>query len=139
MSSISRSVRWWFRAMWPLIVVALLAASWVKASAAETLLERGTYFMRAVAACGNCHTTRYAELMFVDGMELAEGFEIEEEHFTARAPNLTPDIGTGIGAWNDQEFITAIREGLRPDGSLIGPPCRSANTEGCPIGMSGPS
>jgi len=54
---------------------------------------------------------------------LAGGFEIEEEHFTARSPNLTPDVETGIGAWNDQELITAIREGLRPYGSLIiGPP-----------------
>ena len=122
MSNFSRATRQWFCGMWPLTVIALLGASWVNAAAAETLLERGAYLMRAVAACGNCHTTRNSEHMFVDGMELAGGFEIEEEHFTARAPNLTPDVETGIGAWNDQELITAIREGLRPDGSLIGPP-----------------
>ena len=122
MSNVSRSVRQRIHVMWPLIVIALLGATWVKVSAAETLLERGTYLVRTVAACGNCHTTRNAEHMFVHGMELAGGFVIAEEHFTARAPNLTPDIETGIGAWSDRELVTAIREGLRPDGSLIGPP-----------------
>ena len=37
-------------------------------------------------------------------------------------PNLTPDPETGIGAWSDAEIARAIREGIRPDGSLIRPP-----------------
>lgn len=37
-------------------------------------------------------------------------------------PNITLDPETGIGNWTDQQIITAIRSGERPDGSLIGPP-----------------
>jgi hypothetical protein len=36
-------------------------------------------------------------------------------------PNITPDNETGIGRWTDEELILAIREGRRPDGSLLGP------------------
>jgi len=49
----------------------------------------------------NCHSTRDAEMWFVEGMELAGGFKIEEEHFTAYAANITPDAEAGIGAWTD--------------------------------------
>ena len=37
-------------------------------------------------------------------------------------PNITPDRATGIGGWTDAQIARAIREGIRPDGSLIGPP-----------------
>lgn len=52
--------------------------------------------------------------------------------FTAWAPDITPD--GRIGDWSDAELARAIREGLRPDGSLIGPPvpipaCRGLSVE----------
>jgi len=106
-------------------VLAVLAASNVAAAgsaAAETLLERGTYLMRSIVACGNCHTPKGPEGEIPD-MELAgwEGFLVAPE-FTASAPNITPDPETGIGGWSDADLIRAIREGVRPDGSIIGPP-----------------
>jgi hypothetical protein len=42
--------------------------------------------------------------------------------FTAYSSNITPDPETGIGKWSDAQVVLAIREGRRPDGSLIGPP-----------------
>ncbi|MFC7540645.1 hypothetical protein ACFQU2_15845 [Siccirubricoccus deserti] len=42
--------------------------------------------------------------------------------FRAVASNITPDRRTGIGAWTDAQIARAIREGIRPDGSVIGPP-----------------
>lgn len=33
--------------------------------------------------------------------------------------NLTPNPDDGIGAWSEQDFFTAIRQGRRPDGSQI--------------------
>jgi mono/diheme cytochrome c family protein len=36
------------------------------------------------------------------------------------AANLTPD-STGLGAWSEADFIRALREGVRPDGSAINP------------------
>ncbi|MGD1878877.1 MAG: c-type cytochrome [Kiloniellaceae bacterium] len=88
---------------------------------AETLLERGTYLLRGIVACGNCHTPQGPDGP-LPGMELAGGLKIEDEAFTAYGANLTPDVETGLGGWSDEEIITAIREGRRPDGTIIGPP-----------------
>ena len=88
---------------------------------AESLLERGTYLMQSIAACGNCHTTQDQNGP-IPGMELAgmaDFFEIPE--FTIHTPNITQDKDTGIGKWTDDQIIAAIREGRRPDGSMIGP------------------
>lgn len=37
------------------------------------------------------------------------------------ASNLTPDPGTGIGSWSLADLSTALREGVRPDGSMLDP------------------
>lgn len=101
--------------------MALAIALPVTAARAETLLERGTYLMRSIVACGNCHTPKGPDGE-LPGMELAGGFLIEDKPFTAYAPNITPDVETGIGGWTDEQIIMAIREGRRPDGTVVGPP-----------------
>lgn len=85
-------------------------------------VARGEYLVNGVVACGNCHTPRNADATAVADMRLAGSFVIEEPEFTAYAPNITQDLETGIGAWSDDEIIRAIREGVRPDGTIIGPP-----------------
>ncbi len=35
--------------------------------------------------------------------------------------NLTPHEADGIGSWSEEEFIRALREGVRPDGTAIDP------------------
>jgi mono/diheme cytochrome c family protein len=57
---------------------------------------------------------------FVAAQELGGRLVDDNEAFTAYAPNITP-VGA-VGGWSDAELARAIREGLRPDGSLIGPP-----------------
>ena len=93
----------------------------VAALHAETLLERGQYLMTGIVGCGNCHTPQgpYGAL---PGRELAGGVPFDEPAFKAYAPNITPDQETGIGGWTDDEIILSIREGKRPDGTIIGPP-----------------
>jgi mono/diheme cytochrome c family protein len=86
------------------------------------LLERGRYLVETAAFCGVCHTTRGADGRLLPGMELAGGRVLAERGFRAVAPNITPDPETGIGRWSDAEIAAAIRNGQRPDGSLIGPP-----------------
>ncbi len=88
---------------------------------AETPLERGSYLMNTIVACGNCHTPQTPQGP-APGRELSGGTTFNEGFGTAYAPNITPDQATGIGAWSDDQIITAIREGKRPDGSIIGPP-----------------
>jgi len=102
------------------LVVALLALpAWP--GRAETLLERGSYLINSIVACGNCHTPQGPDGP-LPGMELAGGLVIQDEAFTVHTPNITPDKETGIGTWTDAQIITAIREGRRPDGRIIGPP-----------------
>jgi len=88
---------------------------------AQTRIERGRYLVQSIMACGNCHTPQGPGGP-VAGKTLAGGLVIEEPPFTAVGSNITPDRATGIGRWTDRDIATAIREGLRPDGSLIGPP-----------------
>lgn len=103
------------------ILAAVALAASAQGAQAETPLERGTYLMNSIVACGNCHTPQGPEGP-LPGRELAGGTPFDEVPFTAYAPNVTPDRETGIGAWTDAEIAAAIREGRRPDGTLIGPP-----------------
>lgn len=92
------------------------------ASGDDAMLARGDYLVNGIVACGNCHTPRNADGTAADNMRLAGTFVIEEPEFRAYAPNITQDRETGIGAWSDKEIIRAIREGVRPDGRILGPP-----------------
>lgn len=88
---------------------------------AETPAERGAYLVNSIMGCGNCHTPMGPKGP-LPGMDLAGGTVFDEKPFTAHAANITQDRETGIGAWTDAQIARAIREGIRPDGSLIGPP-----------------
>lgn len=103
-----------------LACLAILAVG-VSSARAETLLERGTYLMRGIVACGNCHTPKGPQ-GDLPRMELAGGVTFPEDVFTAVSPNITPDAETGIGKWTDAQIVASIREGKRADGTVIGPP-----------------
>lgn len=81
---------------------------------AQSLKDRGAYLVEGPAACGNCHTAP------IPGSPAYGGWDIVEPAYTAHAPNITP--GSRIADWTDAELARAIREGIRPDGSVIGPP-----------------
>jgi mono/diheme cytochrome c family protein len=94
-----------------------------RAASAETLLQRGAYLTKSVAACGRCHTPRDGESKPIAGMEMAGGTEFDDPDLGhVVAPNITPDPETGIGRWSKAQIVTAIRNGVRPDGTIIGPP-----------------
>jgi mono/diheme cytochrome c family protein len=102
------------------IVGALVGALLAVPAVAETPVERGEYLVRGPMGCGNCHTPM-GPAGFVMEQELG-GRLVDDipEVFTAWAPNITP--AGRIAEWSDAELARAIREGIRPDGSLIGPP-----------------
>jgi mono/diheme cytochrome c family protein len=105
--------------------LAFLIAAPAAAQAPEQMVERGGYIVENVAVCGHCHTPQRLEndvQVFIPGMHLAGGYV--SNNFAGRTvgPNITQDPETGIGRWTDAQIATAIREGRRPDGSLIGPP-----------------
>jgi mono/diheme cytochrome c family protein len=124
------------RSLAAVLVVAALGGctgKYVRPTTAErieptaALTERGNYLVNQVAACGACHTPR------IDGSwaagertdaYLAGGQVIDDRSQGLRVvmPNITPDVGTGIGAWTDDQVLRAIRDGVRADGALLMPP-----------------
>ena len=102
-------------------LVAAILVSLPLMAQAQTQVERGNYLVNSIMGCGNCHTPMGPNGP-LPGMDLAGGTVFDEKPFTARAANITPDKDTGIGNWTDAQIAKAVREGIRPDGSLIGPP-----------------
>ena len=101
-------------------LASLVIATAPAAAQDAKLLERGTYLMDSVVACANCHIQRdKGKPLFDRG--LSGGMVFDEEPFKAYAPNITPDKETGIGNWTDEQIITAIRLGRRPNGERLVP------------------
>ncbi len=101
------------------ILAAVCLAATAGTANAEPSVERGEYLVRGPMGCGNCHTPMGPE-GFIADMELAGRLVEQNEMFTAIAPNITP--AGAVQDWSDAELARAIREGIRPDGSVIGPP-----------------
>ena len=101
-------------------LTALLLALLPLAAQADTG-ERGKY-LTTIMGCTDCHTPghflgRPDMARFLGGSDV--GFEIPGLG-TFYGPNLTPDA-TGLGNWTEAEIATAIRTGIRPDGSQLAP------------------
>lgn len=77
-------------------------------------IERGRYLADA-ADCGSCHTVSGSDQPFSGGRPIETPFGV------LVAPNITPDRETGIGAWSDEEFDAAVRNGRRRDGKRLYP------------------
>jgi mono/diheme cytochrome c family protein len=104
------------------VLVLLVALSPAARAQDSRLIERGKYLMNGIVACGNCHARRDQEGRVQPELGLSGGMLFDEEPFKAYAANITPDPETGIGKWTDEQIIRAFREGIRPNGKLIGPP-----------------
>jgi mono/diheme cytochrome c family protein len=93
-------------------------------SMAQSPVERGSYLVNTIMACGNCHTPHDADGKPVTGRALSGGgLTLTTPAFVATAPNITPDVETGIGSWSDAEIKHALVTGMRPDhGHLAGVP-----------------
>lgn len=102
-----------------LITATLFGAACAGTALAEPSVERGAYLVQGPAGCGNCHTPLGPE-GFDWGRDLAGRLVEEIPEFRAVSANITP--GGRVAGWSDAELARAIREGVRPDGSLIGPP-----------------
>lgn len=105
-----------------------LVALWLATGAAvalaqkPSLIERGKYLMEGVVACGNCHIPRDDKGQLQRDKGLSGGLLVDIAPATAYPGNITPDRDTGIGKWTDAQLAKAVREGVRPDKTIIGPP-----------------
>jgi mono/diheme cytochrome c family protein len=86
----------------------------VPASLAQAnIVARGEYLAKA-ADCMVCHTTE-------GGKEYAGGLGFKLPFGTLYSTNITPDKETGIGNYNDQDFLNAVHRGVRRDGARLYP------------------
>lgn len=79
-------------------------------------VARGEYLAR-VFLCGDCHSSP-------DSPEKPQNHYLEGGPSPLPglfAPNLTPDVGTGLGAWSDTEIKRAIRTGIAREGRRLNP------------------
>jgi hypothetical protein len=105
------------------IVCGVVLSAACSGAAAESPAERGGYLVNTIMACGNCHSPRDADGRTIAEKAFSGGLTFVTPAFTATAPNITPDVETGIGSWSDAEIKRALVEGIRPDhGHLSGTP-----------------
>jgi mono/diheme cytochrome c family protein len=83
------------------------------ALAQASAVERGAYLTRA-ADCEACHTAQ-------GGKPFAGGLGINLPFGTLYTTNITADKDTGIGNYSDQDFLNAVRRGIRHDGVRLYP------------------
>jgi mono/diheme cytochrome c family protein len=76
-------------------------------------IERGRY-LATVGDCAACHTD-------IGGKPYAGGRAVETPFGNLLASNLTPDRETGIGAWSDDDFVSAVQRGISRGGVRLYP------------------
>ena len=77
------------------------------------IVKRGEYLAKA-ADCMVCHTVP-------GGAEYAGGLAFPLPFGTLYSTNITADKDTGIGNYSDQDFLDAVRRGIRKDGARLYP------------------
>jgi mono/diheme cytochrome c family protein len=81
------------------------------AASAQGDAKRGAYLAKA-GGCAGCHTeAKDGAVPFAGGRALKTPFG------TFYGPNITPHPSAGLGKWSEQDFLRALRQGVRPDGA----------------------
>jgi hypothetical protein len=79
-----------------------------------TTVAKGRY-LSILSDCASCHTVPQKSQPF------AGGRPIETPFGSIVAPNITPDLKTGIGSWTDDQFDNAVRRGIGRNGKRLYP------------------
>jgi mono/diheme cytochrome c family protein len=101
---------------------AVLLSCSISAALAGTAVERGAYLAR-IMDCGGCHTPGALagapdSARYLAGSDI--GFQIPGLGIFY-PPNLTSDPETGLGSWSEDDIMTAVCAGTRPDGRQLAP------------------
>jgi mono/diheme cytochrome c family protein len=90
----------------------------------EDAVAYGRYLVQGKGQCFGCHS---ADFSTVDDLEpeksagyLGGGNAMPDlVGRVVKTANITPDPETGIGRWSEDEFVRAVRYGVRPDRSVL--------------------
>lgn len=83
--------------------------------------QRGEYIVNNLEHCGTCHTPRNSTMGFDNSLYLS-GAPLGNWY----APNITPDDGSGIGTWSEQDIVTYLRTGELDKRAYAGGPMGEA-------------
>lgn len=93
------------------------------ASQDSAIIAHGEYLAFGPAHCASCHAPRekFDEIESGLVMPLIGGWELNIPPGFFRAPNLTPDMETGIGSFTDGQLARALRYSVRHNGKALFP------------------
>ncbi|MEY3212887.1 MAG: hypothetical protein RIT28_3368 [Pseudomonadota bacterium] len=96
------------------LTLTLLALATAYAAPGDDPVYQQGELLYHAAGCVGCHS--------VPGLpHLGGGRDNPTVFGTFYAPNISPDVEQGIGAWTEGDFFTAMRDGRAPDGRLYWP------------------
>jgi mono/diheme cytochrome c family protein len=78
--------------------------------------NRGAYLVNHLGHCGACHTPKLFGALFLSWKYLAGSETIPGPY---PAPNLTPEVSTGLGRWSEADFVRALHRAITPRGEPI--------------------
>ena len=88
-------------------------------------IERGKYIFTHLSYCDDCHSEQDFSRLARPVIEATRGYGklMADKDMPGQiyAPNITPDVETGIGSWTDGEKIREIREGVDKNGRALFP------------------
>ncbi|MBX2926388.1 MAG: c-type cytochrome [Saprospiraceae bacterium] len=86
----------------------------------------GRYLATDLFECSTCHSASFETLDMITPENspnfMGGGNPVPDEDFNiVISANITPSKEHGIGNWTKEQFVTAVRTGLRPDGRILKP------------------
>lgn len=74
-----------------------------------------------IGGCASCHATPVQDAKPDDRLKLGGGFALNTPFGTFKAPNISTDPKTGMGAWTEIEFVNAMLRGVGRNGEHLYP------------------
>lgn len=86
----------------------------------------GRYLATDMYECASCHSSSFETYNPLEPEKspgyFAGGNPVPDENFeTALSANLTPSKAYGLGAWTEEQFLAAVKGGVRKDGAILKP------------------
>lgn len=93
----------------------------IAASDDSALVARGKHLFYGPAHCAGCHAPRseVARLEMGEEVSPSGGEDFDIPLGMIYAPNITPDVETGIGSYTDQELARTMRFGVKRNGQAL--------------------
>ena len=87
----------------------------------QALVDRGDYLVNGVVLCGDCHTPRLPDMSSDEAHKL-QGGQLPPSGPPEVFATYAPPLAGGPVNFTEEQFISFLQTGVRPDGSHPRPP-----------------